>query len=311
MVTGETVLVTGAGGFVCSEIAVALAASGHDVLAADALFDAPTRARLSGVTLVEGALPGTLAGIGARPVTVIHGAALTAEPQALGLSRAGHLRRNIELLTGTLDMARTIGAARFVFLSSMGVFDIGDAAGAGPRLTETTAPNGRCPYAAAKRAGEIVTQAAAEEGFATLSLRLGNVFGPHEAIRETRQHLCLVGRMIAEARETGIITVATPDARREWAWLPDLARRIARLATTLPGDLPPVMHAGAPPATDDLALARAIAERMPGTTIRLEGPPHAAVRPPMGTETPGALGDAPWTGLTDALDGMLAAGAPA
>ena len=306
MVTGQ-VLVTGAGGFVCSEIAVALVAAGHDVLAADARFDAPTRARLTGVTCLEGDLPDTLSRSGWRPKTVIHGAAITAEPGRLGLSRAGHLRRNTDLLTATLEFSRAAGAERFVFLSSMGVFDIADAADAAPRLTEAARPSGLCPYAAAKRAGEIVTQASAEDGFATLSLRLGNIFGPHEAIRETRQHLCLVGRMIAEARETGIITVTTPEARREWAWLPDLARRIARLATSLSGDLPPVLHAGAPPVTDDLALARAIAERVPGTTIRLMPPPHAAIRPPMGTESPGAMGDAPWTGLTDALDRMLVA----
>lgn len=305
MVTGQPVLVTGAGGFVCSEIAVALAMGGHEVLAADALFDAPTRARLKGVTLLEGDLPGSLAGSGFRPKAVIHGAAITAEPPNIGLSRAGHLHRNMELLTATLDFARGAGAERFLFLSSMGVFDTADTRGAGARVTEATPANGDCPYAAAKRAGEIVTQSAAEDGFATLSLRLGNVFGPHEAIRETRQHLCLVGRMIAEARETGIITVATPDATREWAWLPDLAQRIARLITDPPADLPPVLHAGTPPAITDLALARALAERMSGTTIRLVSPPHARIRPPMGTMLPGVMDSAPWTDLPDAFDRML------
>ena len=305
MVTRQPVLVTGAGGFVCSEIAVALATAGHEVLAADAHFDAPTRARLSGVTLVEGDLPGTLAQSGFRPKTVIHGAAITAEPEILGLSRAGHLLRNMDLLTAALDFARTAGAERFLFLSSMGVFDIEDTIDAGQRVTEAIPAHGKCPYAAAKRAGEIVTQAAAEDGFATLSLRLGNIFGPHEAVRETRQHLCLVGRMIAEARETGIITVSTPEALREWAWLPDLAPRIARLATDLPEGLPPALHAGTPPAITDLALARALAERISGTTIRLASPPHARIRPPMGTIEPDVMDSAPWTDLAGALGQML------
>lgn len=305
MVSRQPVLVTGAGGFVCSEIAVALAKGGHEVLATDAHFDVPTRERLTGITLLEGDLAGALAKSGVRPKTVIHGAAITAEPKKLGLSRAGHLRRNMDLLTVSLEFARTAGAERFVFLSSMGVFDIEDTMGAGNRVTEAIPAHGTCPYAAAKRAGEIVTQAAADDGFATLSLRLGSIFGPHEAVRETRQHLCLVGRMIDEARKTGIITVTTPEALREWAWLPDLAQRIARLATDLPEGLRPVLHAGTPPAITDLALARALAERISGTTIRLASPPHARIRPPMGTIEPDVMDRAPWTDLPGAFDRML------
>ncbi len=232
MVSRASVLVTGAGGFVCSELAVALARAGHSVLALDRAFDAPTVARLAAagpgrIERVEGDLSETLGRLGARPDSVIHGAALTTDAARLGLSRAGHLRRNMELLTTTLDAARGAGAARLLFLSSMGVFAPGDrtAPGEAGRLNESAAPIAACPYAAAKRAGEIVTQAAAEAGFATLALRLGNVFGPHEAVRETRQGLSLVARMIAEARATGRVTVATPVSR---ARLPGRGRRVGR-----------------------------------------------------------------------------------
>lgn len=311
MVRPSRVLVTGAGGFVCSEIAVALAAAGHEVLATDRRFDGPTRARLDGIDLIEGDLSGALAAMRARPGVVIHGAAITVDPARIGLTRAAHIRLNMDLLGTALDFASTAGARRFVFLSSMGVFDAADLPAPDGRFTEATVPSATCPYAAAKRAGEIVTQAAAADGFATLSLRLGNIFGPHEAIRETRQHLCLVARMIAEARQTGVITVATPEARREWAWLPDLARRIARLATG-PDDAPaPVLHAGSPPAIADLDLARAIAQRVTGTTIRLAPPPHPAIRPPMGTSHAGAMDDAPWTDPRDALAELVDGAVPA
>jgi nucleoside-diphosphate-sugar epimerase len=313
MVSAATVLVTGAGGFVCSEVAVALARAGHCVLALDRAFDAPTEARLAAagpgrIERVEGDLDEALGRVAARPDSVIHGAALTTDPAGLGLTRAGHLRRNMELLTTTLDAARAAGAARFLFLSSMGVFAPGDRAAPGEagRLDEAAAPTAACPYAAAKRAGEIVTRGAAEEGFATLALRLGNVFGPHEAVRETRQTPSLVARMIAEAHATGSVTAATPEARREWAWLPDLAGWIARLATGFGEGTPPLLHAGTPPAISDLELARAVAARLPGTDVCAAPPPHAATRPPMGTLHAEVLPQADWTPIPDALDRLVA-----
>jgi len=312
MVSAATVLVTGAGGFVCSEVAVALAQAGHDVLALDRAFDPPTVARLAAagpgrIDRLEGDLTDALGRLETRPDSVVHGAALTTEPAGLGLSRAGHLRRNMELLTTTLDAARGAEAARFLFLSSMGVFAPGDRAardGSG-RLGEAAAPTSACPYAAAKRAGEIVTRGAAEAGFATLSLRLGNVVGPHEAVRETRQTPSLVARMIAEARGAGRVSVATPEAAREWSWLPDLAGWIAGFATGFADDTPPVLHAGTPPAISDLDLARAVAARLPGTDLRAAPPPHAAARPPMCTLYADALPPVTWTPIPEALDRLV------
>ncbi len=210
------ILITGAGGFVCSEVALALHRAGRDVVAVDQTFDAATTSRLTGILMVDGDVSDVLSGLG--PVsTVIHGAAITASPERLGISRAAHIRRNMDLLTATLDFARGAGASRLLFISSMGVFEPDDAPAPSGRFTEATRPTATCTYCAAKQAGELLTTSAAEDGFATLSLRLGNIFGPHEAVRETRQHLCLVSRMLAQARENGVITVQTPEAMREWS----------------------------------------------------------------------------------------------
>lgn len=304
--TPGLVLVTGAGGFVCSEIAVALARAGHDVLAVDRAFDATTLARLDRIARLEGPLEAVLASGIPAPVAVIHGAAITASPERLGLTRAAHIRHNVDMLTATLDFAGSSGAARFVFLSSMGVFAATDRDPVpGPRLTETALPTGGCPYAAAKRAGEAITAAAAEPGFATLSLRLGNIAGPHEAVRESRQDLCLAARMIAEARAGGAITVATPAALREWAWLPDLATGVVRLLDEMPAPPGRVLHAGTPPVLSDLALARAIAERLSGTTVRLAPAPHLPVRPPMGAGHRSVIDATDWTPMDRALDRLL------
>ncbi|ABD57030.1 NAD-dependent epimerase/dehydratase family protein [Jannaschia sp. CCS1] len=301
------ILVTGAGGFVCSEVVLALHRRDVDVVAVDQTFDAETRRRLDGVRCIEGDLPRILSqGLG--PVTsVIHGAAITASPEQLGLTRAEHIRRNMDLLTATLAFAQNAGATGFLFVSSMGVFEPDDTPD-GDRFTEATPPTATCTYCAAKRAGELLTTSAAGPGFATASLRLGNIFGAHEAVRETRQHLCLAARMIAQARAEGVITVHTPDAVREWSWLPDLADGIAAFVSDLPTDGPQVLHAGTPPTLSDLDLARAIADRVPGTTIRLGAPPHAQIRPPMASRVPSVFDAVPWTNIPQALDQLIPEG---
>ncbi len=303
--TGAPILVTGAGGFVCSEIALALSRAGHDVVAVDQHFDAATVARLKTVRRIEGNLPdvftrGDLGGVSA----VIHGAAITASPERLGISNAAHIRRNMEMLTSALDFARSAGANRFLFLSSMGVFEPHDLPAPGGFFTEATRPTATCTYCAAKQAGELLTTAAADDNFTTFSLRLGNIFGPNEALRETRQHLCLVMRMIAEAQSSGIITVQSPEARREWSWLPDLADTIVRLVQDLPVAGPRVLHAGRPPVVADLTLARAIAGRLSGTTIRLASPPDA-IRPPMASGAPSVFDTTQWTPIETALDALI------
>lgn len=306
--TDGPILVTGAGGFVCSEIALALARTGQDVVAVDQAFDAETAARLAGVRRVEGPLEEILPELANLSLSaVIHGAAITASPERLRMSKAAHIRRNMELLTGALDVAQRAGAARFLFLSSMGVFEPQDGPIQAGRFTEATQPSAVCTYAAAKSAGELLTAAAAEPGFATLSLRLGNIFGPHEAVRETRQHLCLVQRMLAETQATGVITVQTPEANREWSWLPDLADGIAGLMAHFPVSGPTVLHAGTPPAQTDMAIARAIADRVRGTLIRLAPPPYAPIRPPMGSDHPSVFQMINWTSMDHALDQLIPA----
>jgi nucleoside-diphosphate-sugar epimerase len=304
----KPILVTGAGGFVCSEIALALHRAGHAVMATDQHFDAATIARLGDIPRIEGALADVLNGWSVQaPGAVIHGAAITASPERLGISNAAHIARNVDLLTVALGFARDHGAGRFLFLSSMGVFEPDDLPAPGGRFTEATRHSATCTYCAAKSAGELLTHAAREDGFATLSLRLGNIFGPHETVRETRQHVCLVARMIADARDSGVIVLDTPDATREWAWLPDLARGIADLMADFPLDGPSVLHAGSPPSCTDLQVARAIADRIKGTLIRLAPLPHAPVRPPMASDHASAVQANGWTTMSAALDQMIPA----
>lgn len=305
----QQILVTGAGGFVGSAIAEALVGAGRSVLAIDMALDVPTRDRLASARMIEAPLPGGLDGLSdAAPDAVVHAAAITADPAGLKMTRARHIHDNTALLLDMLDWARAKGARRFVFLSSSGVFGV--ATGPDP-VDEGARASATDPYSAAKRAGEILLSGAAEPGFETLSLRLGPVFGPHEAARPTRPTLSPVARMIAAARATGEIMVTTPDARRDWTYLPDIARAVT-LMLGQTGPLPPLLHLTSGRAVSDLELAQAIADRLPGTRVRAtpDAGGHGA-RPAMVSRVASPLDSFDWTPLEMALEALLPSEAPA
>ena len=300
------VVVTGAGGFVCSEIICALARAGFEPIAVDRSFQAAFAERLAGLCRVTGAIPEVLSELQeAAPLAVIHGAALTTVPDRLGITKADHVALNSELLTATLRWARQNGAAKFVFLSSMGVFGPSDGPPQNGLLTEMARPSRIDAYGAAKRAGELLTSASAEVEFQTLSIRLGNVFGPHETARDSRQVLSLISRLVANAQCHDLIKLETPHAPREWCWLPDLADCIVNLIAEPFSQIGAVIHAGTPPIIEDLALARAVSMRVGNPQISFSPEPHALVRAPMGHSIASAFDRLTWTPIALALDQLI------
>ena len=295
------VVVTGGGGFVGSGICLAFAQAGFAVVAIDRAFDGtPPHPLIRHVTTEVTELADWPCAV---PALVIHGAAITTGPQELGLSAAAHIALNLNAHLHVMQLARRKGAGRFVFLSSTGVFNATDG---DTTLTEAAIPTGTSPYAAAKRAGEIATLAAAEPGFATLSLRLGYIFGPDERLRPTRTHLSLVARMWAQAQTGDRLVVVEGDTRREWAWLPDLARGIVALCREMPDS--GILHAGTPPVLCDWDLARLIAARHAGAMVVRRGAPAGPVKPPMASILPSPLTSLAWTDMARALDQMIAHG---
>jgi nucleoside-diphosphate-sugar epimerase len=227
--TKDRVLITGAGGFVAGHLAAGLAAMGHRVTALDTGFDAATRARLSDVALVEAdlaAAEGVLRDLPAAQV-VIHGAALTTNPAAMGMTAAEHVTANTLPLLTMLRHAARIRPRAFVFLSSSGVFGEGDGF---PELSEADRPTAQGPYSAAKRAGEALVPGALGEVCATHVLRLGYLYGPAEAPRRTRAGISMLQAWVEAARAGGVLRVAANDPHRDWTFVPDLAPAIARLS---------------------------------------------------------------------------------
>ena len=258
-------VVTGAGGFVGRHIVEALLASGWRVLALDRAFD-------DGLVEVWAAFGDALtlrAGDASRlpevPATaLVHAAALTANPEELGLSPEDHLRANLEPALRALEWAAARGA-RTILISSSAVFR---ASPPGP-LEETVPPTPLGLYTVAKAATEsLVETLHTEYRRDTAAVRLSSIYGPGELPRPSRPRLSPAGRLLAQAMETGVIRVYRDDPPRDWTYAPDVGRAIAALLAA-----PRLNHALYNVASGQLRtplqIAEAIASVLPGVRVEV------------------------------------------
>lgn len=299
MSAAGSVLVTGAGGFVGSALAEGFASLGWGVTALDRGFDPATRGRLRGCALVTAALGDTPPADLPLVTLVIHAAAITTTASDLGWTPAAHVAANVRPLVTMLEYAARARPAAFVFLSSSGVFAAGDG---GDVLTDADTPTGDSPYAAAKRAGELLTVAALEGITAAHVVRLGYLYGPHETARPTRARPSVVARWLAAARDGEPLLVPADDPQRDWTFTPDLVPALARLIARPPAGR--VVHLCSPFMRTDSAMAAAIAAHVPGAVCA----PAAAVgpaKPPMRASDLAPLG-LQWTAPEAALAQLVA-----
>ena len=289
---------SGAGGFVGGQIAAGLLAAGWRVAAVDLSFDPEARARLQGAELVEADLAGGFPDFPCADL-VIHAAALTTDAVALGMTPAAHIRANTAPLLAALDHAAATRAGAFVFLSSTGVFAPTDGE---PDLTDGCTPTATHPYAAAKRAGELLVPAALSGICPAHVVRLGYLYGPGETARPSRTTLSLVRRWCDAAERGEALTVPADDPRRDWTWAPDLARALLRLAGAASANRP--LHLTSGHILSDGQLARLIARTNPRAIVRM-GPAIGAKPPAIPSSIP-ALDGFSWTAPEHGLAALMA-----
>ena len=305
----RNVIITGAGGFVGSHLAVGLARAGYTPLLIDRAFDDEALRRVGMLQCVRADL---------RDVTVlpeadglIHGAALTANPEDLGLSYVEHLTVNTSLTLAALRLAERCRVRRVVVLSSAGVF----APRQRPPLDETSPPDATGVYATAKRMAEGAVEGLKAAGTTdAVAVRLGNLYGPGETSRGSRPRVSLVQQVVNAAVGGQPVRLATPEALREWTYIGDLAPAIVKVLE-LPHLPNTPLHLTSPEVLTDRQVADYITQRLATTygpvDVTTETPAAPAdVRPPLESRYSQSLGLGPWTpferGLEQTLSDTLA-----
>ena len=177
-------LVTGAAGFIGSNLVEALLACGQRVVGLDN-FATGHRANLEQASAAGGDFAFIEADITDRAACaaavgnadiVLHQAALGSVPRSLADPLASH-DSNVTGFINMLDAARRAGAGRFVYAASSSTYGDHEAL---PKVEENIG-NPLSPYAATKLVNEIYAAVYARSyGFRATGLRYFNVFGPRQ-----------------------------------------------------------------------------------------------------------------------------------
>jgi UDP-glucuronate 4-epimerase len=183
------VLVTGAAGFIGSHLVEALAHQGHEIVGIDNFDPFYPRemkernlaelARLPGFTFHEMDLLDTraLQARLTRDTVLVHLAAKAGVRPSIA-DPVGYARVNVGGTAAVAEAARAAGVSRILFGSSSSVY--GDSTPV-PFREDAPAMTPVSPYAATKRAGELLLQAVAPiYGFRIAALRFFTVYGPRQ-----------------------------------------------------------------------------------------------------------------------------------
>jgi UDP-glucuronate 4-epimerase len=192
-VTGHAmrILLTGAAGFIGSHLAERLTAEGDEVTGLDAfdttLYDAGRKhqnlARLAvnpRFRLVEGDILDAplVAELAQGQDLVVHLAAVAGVRPSIA-KPALYARTNVEGTTNVLEACRAAGVTRLVFASSSSVYGARTEQRAFSEDDPCIAP--ASPYAASKRAGELLCSAYRDlHGLGISALRFFTVYGPRQ-----------------------------------------------------------------------------------------------------------------------------------
>ena len=268
------VIITGATGFVGSNIAAKFLEAGFHVYAVDvsegqAAFAGLSSERLRIIVSDCSNLPPLDADL------LIHAAAITATPAARGETPEANLRANIDPLLSVMEYARRQGIGRSIFISSAAA--LGDTPSM--PIDESRPARPRTVYALAKALMEdavATMRAAYQRDF--VCVRLGAVYGPEEFVRSTRPKLSLVAQMMGEALNQGEIVVRQPRAWRQWTYAPDIGRALVGLA-----EADKLEHGLYNLASDErlsnLEIAKEIAELVGGVSVRIVGEERSEAAP--------------------------------
>ena len=259
------VIVTGANGFVGSNIVSVLIQHGCFVYAVDQTFDNPVvemwntdQVRLI-VSTCETLKPISADGL-------IHAAFITATPEKRHETPEANINANLQPLLEMTHYAATNHIRRSIFLSSTAVYRFTP-----PTLIEEIMPPRPLgTYAVAKTMMEhFIETLRIEYGRDVICARLGNIYGKHEFQRSSRPHLSIVGQMLDQALSTGKLMVQHPNETREWTYAEDVGQAIFALLTASDLDYS-LYNVASGERKSNIEIARMIAQVVNGTEITVE-----------------------------------------
>ena len=269
----KRVIVTGADGFVGSNIVASFLQAGWFVYALDLAYRNPAFAAQSTRNLrLIGSDCAVLPSLEAD--ALIHAAAITATPVERGETPEANLRANIEPMLSVMEYANRQGIGRSVYISSTAALGITPTT----LIDETRSPRPGAVYGLAKAIMESAIEAM-RRGYARdfLCARLGAIYGPCEFARPTRPKLSLAARMILAALTRKEIIVRRPDERRQWTYAPDIGRALIALVEA---EKPKhgLYNLACDARLSNLEVAAQIAEVLNGVSVRVAeedapGPP--------------------------------------
>jgi nucleoside-diphosphate-sugar epimerase len=226
-----TTLVTGATGFACVHIVQALAEAGEPVVALDlkppdaAILDhlVPVRDRtrfVTGDVLEAGAM---LALAEEYAVDrIVHGAAITPTPEMERTDPRRIIGVNLMGTVNLLEVACQVGARRFVFTSSSGVY-APSRVSVRP-IAEDSAVQASGLYGICKLSCEaILERYRALFGLSTVTGRMSSIYGPLERASASRPHPSTIYSLVAACLSQQPVVVRGRQYRRTFTRVEDAA----------------------------------------------------------------------------------------
>lgn len=221
------VLITGAAGFFGRALVRAFARGGEHVVAADILppdeflprSDTPED-MVDYVVLDVGDPDAWSTDVTGSVDGIVHAAALTPSIQQTREDPAALVRVNLTGTLHALEFARRQNLAKFLFISSAGVYNQFDE----EVLTEADADGGFSLYGSAKLAAEIMLFRYSDMfDFDAGAIRPTSMYGPAEEFRNTRPFVTQA-KQLADAALDGVpVRVIGLDDRCDWVFVDDVA----------------------------------------------------------------------------------------
>lgn len=262
-------LITGAAGFLGSNLANYLAREGHQVRGLDDLSTGTPQSLSSDVLFTRG-------DVNDRPKLwtllqdvdcVYHLAARVAVPESVLYPRE-YNATNVGGTVSLMEAMRDVGVHRVVFISSGAVY--GDQ-GTQP-LIETATPNPRSPYAVSKLAAEYYVRTIGDLwGIESVSLRVFNAYGPGQHLPPS--HPPVIPNYLRQALRGGTLVMHGDGAQtRDYVFVDDVVSAMIAAATA-PGISHLVINVGSGTETSVIDLVRLVMD-VTGTSAEIINNPR-------------------------------------